>query len=194
MLRKCGIIILLTFICLPAVFCAESRTPWIFFDLGKTIIDHAEDYSNMRYLPEALDYLKHLKQRGYHLGLLINWPESEGKDNAEKLVLLKEFIQPKWVDQNAFDWSMFDAILFPPKDIYQKPHPYLFIEALRIAAPCAVVYQGEEPDEIKTAQDLGLTAHCVRGSPVVPGSLLSVDEIPTRISESFIYTYPSFNK
>lgn len=191
MLRKCGLIVLFSFLFFPAISFAEKQAPWVFFDLGKTLIDHARDYSQMRYLPGAQDYIKKLKRHGYHLGLLINWPENEGRGNAEKLVLLKDFVKPKWTDKVPFDWNLFDAVLFPAKDIYRKPHQYLFIEALRTAAPGPAVYQGEDKEEIQVAKNLGLTAHCVvdsTGKNRVP--LLSLEELPTRILESFIYDYP----
>jgi len=190
------LIVLFAILWFPASSNAENNTPWIFFDLGKTLIDHARDYSRMRYLPGALDYVKGLKKHGYHLGLLVNWPENEGNGNAEKLRLLKDFVQPKWVDKVPLDWSLFDAVLFPPKDIYRKPHPYLFIEALRTAAPNAVVYQGEDKEEIEVARNLGLTAHCITAPPGQGGRvhLLSADELPTLIRESFMYVYPGSGK
>ena len=194
MLGKCRLIVVLFLFCFPLLSSAESNAPWIFFDLGKTLIDHTRDYSQMRYLPGALEYVKGLKKRGYHLGLLINWPENEGNSNAEKLRLLKEFVEPKWVDKVPLDWNLFEAVLFPSKDIYRKPHRYLFIEALRTAAPHPVVYQGEDKEEIQVALDLGLAAHCVSDGKGGRVPLLSPEELSNRIRESFIYTYPDSGK
>ena len=148
----------------------------------------------MRFLPGTPEYLKDLKKQGYHLGLLINWPENEGTGNAEKLRLLKEFVASKWTDKTPFDWTLFEAVLFPPKDVYRKPHPYLFIEALRTAAPYPAVYQGEDKEEVQAARNLGMTAHCIVDEKGGNVPFLSLDELPTRIRESFIYGYPGSEK
>ena len=173
----------------PQVLGANAG-PWVFFDLGKTLIDYEPDFSRIRFLPGSLDYLKDLKRRGFHLGLLVNWPENEGKGNAEKLRLLKEFVAPRWIDSVPPDWSLFEAVLFPQKDIYRKPHPYLFIEALRIAAPHAVVYQGEDRYEVEVARNLGLVVNDVTHDKGEPAQLIPLESIKAKIRADFIYQTP----
>ncbi len=75
MLGKCRLIVVLFLFCFPLLSSAESNAPWIFFDLGKTLIDHTRDYSQMRYLPGALEYVKGLKKRGYHWGYSLTGPK-----------------------------------------------------------------------------------------------------------------------
>jgi len=169
---------------------ADREAPWIFFDLGKTLIDHKKDFSEMRYLPGAHAYLKNLKASGFHLGILLNWPENEGTGNAEKLRLLKEYVAARWTDQEPPDWDLFDAVLFPPKDEYRKPHPFLFIEALRTAAPQAALYQGEDPEENRVARSLGLAAHCISNSKGDRLPLLPPQQFSATIRDTFIYQHP----
>lgn len=159
---------------------AAATKPWIFFDLGKTLIDHSPQYTDMRFLPGAADYLETLEKDGYRLGLLVNWPEEEGQGDQEKLELLKAFMRPRWVDSRPLDWSLFSAVLFPPRDRYEKPHPYLFEKALGLAAPCPALFQGELEEEIRAAAEAGMTAHRVDyypapGKPATP--LLPLGEV-----------------
>lgn len=159
---------------------APVAKPWLFFDLGKTLIDHTPQYADMRFLPGAADYLAALSGDGYRLGLLVNWPEEEGQGDREKLELLKAFVAPRWVDSRPLDWSLFDAVLFPPKTPYEKPHPYLFEKALRLAAPCPALFQGELEEEVRAATLAGMTAHRVEyfpapGKPTIP--LLPLSEV-----------------
>jgi phosphoglycolate phosphatase-like HAD superfamily hydrolase len=159
---------------------AGDALPWIFLDFGKTLIDHNSGYTNMRYIPGARDYIKDLKNRGFHLGMLINWPEEEGGGDAEKLALCKQFVFDGWNDPAPFDWDLFDVVLFPPKNIYRKPHPYLFQKALRMAEPAAAVYQGEVPEEIAAAEKAGMAAHRVVFFPEAgekQAGFLSADEL-----------------
>ncbi len=164
---------------------AGDKLPWVFFDLGKTLIDHNPDYTNMRYLPGTKDYIKSLKSRGFRLGILINWPEEEGNSDAEKLALCKRFVLENWNNSAPFDWDLFDAVFFPPKNIYRKPHPYLFQKALKTAEPAAAVYQGENPGEIEAAKKAGMAAHRVVFFPEAgekPAGYLSADELLTLIT------------
>lgn len=167
---------------LPAAVPARAGDglPWVFFDLGKTLINHNSDYTDMRYIPGTVDYLRGLKNRGFHLAILINWPEEEGNGDAEKLALCRRFVSDGWNGPAPFDWELFDAVFFPPKNVYRKPHPYLFRKALKTASPAAAVYQGENPAEIEAAEKAGMTAHRVVFFPgpwEEPAGYLSADEI-----------------
>ncbi|MCX5786201.1 MAG: hypothetical protein NTX59_10990 [Elusimicrobia bacterium] len=177
------LVLLLPLMAAPAA--AQNAHPWVFFDLGKTLIDHTPQYTDMKYIPGARKYLKDLKSRGFHLGMLINWPEEEGNSNAEKLELVKQFLFNGWNDPAPFDWDMFEAVLFPPKNELRKPNPYLFLQALKTAGPDGAVYQGENPAEIAAAQKAGLPAHRViffPGPGEKPTTFLSADEIISMLS------------
>ena len=166
---------------------AQNAHPWVFFDLGKTLIAHTPQYTDMKYIPGARKYLKDLKSRGFHLGMLINWPEEEGNSNAAKLELVKQFLFNGWNDPDPFDWDIFEAVLFPPKNELRKPNPYLFLQALKTAAPDAAIYQGENSAEIAAAQKAGLPAHRVIFFPAPgekPATFLSADEIISILSRS----------
>lgn len=144
---------------------AASARPWLFFDLGMTIIQYSPDDTNTRYFDGVAENFRSLKRDGYRLGLLVNWPEDEGASDEEKLKLLKEFTLQTWVDREPMDWSVFDAVFFPPRDAWRKPHPYLFQKAAKHAGTAPVLYQGEDPREIKAARDAGLCAFQVDYKP-----------------------------
>lgn len=144
---------------------AARARPWLFFDLGMTLIQYAPDDTNTRYFDGVAENLRALKREGYRLGLLVNWPEDEGADDVEKLKLLKEFTAQTWVDRRPMDWGVFDAVFFPPRDVWRKPHPYLFEKAAKHAGSAPVLFQGEDPREIRAARDAGLCAFQVDYKP-----------------------------
>jgi hypothetical protein len=116
----------------------------------------------VRYVASAHGYLKSLKAKRYHLGLIVNLPESWGKDRPAKVAALKKYIGDHWKDSEPMDWALFDlGILVPPSDRERKPAPFLFEEALAMAKKegCSAVYQGETPREIAVANEIGLRAY-----------------------------------
>lgn len=57
--------------------------PVVFFDLGEVVVhsdyvEKADVFVNTKYLPGGYEYFRRLRKLGYHLGLLVNYPESYG--------------------------------------------------------------------------------------------------------------------
>lgn len=145
--------------------------PWIFFDLGAyTLLETPEnqgthDLENIRFMPGAREYLKDLSEKGYPLGLLINWPPAMGG-----LDELKQYLVDRWVDANPFDWELFKAGVFlSTTDRERKPLPPLFEKAADRAksAGCKTVYQSSLPKEIDAANLAGMAGYHV-GEPGRP--------------------------
>lgn len=134
--------------------------PWIFFDLGNTLVD-TSDSSHIKYLNNAHEYLIELRQMGYKIGVLSNVPEKWGKTNDEKLVSLKNFIKTRWDDDIEFEWELIDQFYFSPDEKRRKPNPYLFAEAIALASPCPTLFQGETLSEIDSAKKAGMAARIV---------------------------------
>jgi len=139
--------------------------PWVFFDLGaNTLIDtQTFDFNKIFYMPGALEYLRGLRKKGYHLGLIINVPEDWGKEEGgtqmAKLKATQEFIAKTWTEPKPFAWELFDlGPAFPPTDAQRKPAPFLFEQAVSRArgAGCDAVYQGTLADEIPAARAAGM--------------------------------------
>jgi hypothetical protein len=137
------------------VFGDRCPRPWIFSDLGNTLVDtktrdpKTGDYVKVFYRPGAFDYLNSLRVQGYPVGAIINIPEVWGKSYDEKLNSLKNFIGAIWYDPNEskLDWSRFNAgIYLPASDLTRKPARDMFCAAARDArkAGCMAVYQGED--------------------------------------------------
>ena len=71
------------------------------------------------------------------------------------------------------DWSDFpdSSIILPPRDIFRKPAPYLFRNALaKVSAEegtsqCPVYFQGEDPLEVGVAENLGIKGYIVGKDP-----------------------------
>ncbi len=140
---------------------ASCEKPWVFFDLGaNTIIDTSDDtYDKIKYMPGAHAYLQDLRDKGYHLGLLVNIPETWGKTQQEKFETTKKFIGSQWADAIPLDWEQFDlGVAFPPTNAERKPAPYLFDQAMKRAqeAGCEAVYQTTLPDEVPAANKAGM--------------------------------------
>jgi FMN phosphatase YigB (HAD superfamily) len=140
---------------------ASCALPWVFLDLGaNTVIDTSNDtYDHIKYMPGAHAYLQDLRDKGYHVGLLVNIPETWGKTQEEKLETTKKFIGAKWIDSVPLDWDQFDlGVAFPPTDAERKPAPYLFDQAMKRAqdAGCDAVYQTALPDEVPAADKAGM--------------------------------------
>lgn len=168
---------------LLAVFfgCANSRGPaqatcahpWVFFDLGNTLIDTSTDGNAFRLMPGVPEMLRELKARGLRIGLISNIPPEWGSTTAERYARLKQDAEAHWSRDprhERIDWSVFDeeGILLPASREERKPAPALFLQALQVArrdeacALCVVPYQGEDPAEIEAARLAGLEAFLIR--------------------------------
>jgi len=139
---------------------ASCNRPWIFFDLGDVLVD-THDWDNLSYKPGALAYVRSLRIRGYKLGLIVNIPESWGANQPEKLARLQTEIATPWREPLAFPWRSFEVVLLPPSDALRKPDPYLFEQARLRAGDCPAVFQGENSDEVLTAERVGLIPYLV---------------------------------
>lgn len=171
--------------------------PWVFFDLGDTLIDvKSNKGKEVKYFPGAHEYLTSLKSRGYHVGLITNVPETWGPNRHTKVRVLKKEVAQMWDKTKTVEqmvWEDFgDALIFvPPMNINRKPSPYLFKSAINEVVleegdtKCPIVYQGEDPNEIQVAKSLGMVAHLVTyhknsASDPDPGipQFLELDQLP----------------
>jgi len=152
---------------------ATCSRPWLFFDLGNTLID-TRDWSHVTHLPGAKDYLIRLKAAGYSLGLIANIPEDWGTTEAEKLQALKANVAKDWAEAEPFDWDLFTCVLVPLKNAERKPAPALFLRAQESADGCPTIYQGEDSTEVQAANSLGMRSYQV-GQPAKPFFLPETD-------------------
>ncbi|MBI3534333.1 MAG: hypothetical protein HY072_02430 [Deltaproteobacteria bacterium] len=74
-----------------SLWAVECKRPWIFFDLGETLIatyiddnDKTNDYKNMKYLDGAFEYLQELEKLNYPIGLIVDVPEKWGTEPEYK--------------------------------------------------------------------------------------------------------------
>jgi FMN phosphatase YigB (HAD superfamily) len=145
--------------------------PWIFFDLGNTLVESTPG-QKMEYIPGAHEYLSKLKERGYRVGLITNVPEKWGPTSREKIRELKTTMMKEWTlkpGANPLDWRDFsDVLIFvPPRDEHRKPAPYLFRSALSQVfleegeTRCKVVFQGEDANEVAVARQEGMIGYQV---------------------------------
>lgn len=172
--------------------CAHSRGlaqtpcahPWVFFDLGNTLIDTATDANAIRFMPGAAEMLRELKARGLRIGLISNIPPEWGSTTAERYARLKKDVEERWSRDSAhskIDWALFDeeGILLPASVAERKPALTLFFQALQIArqdeacASCLVPYQGEDLPEIEAARVAGMEAFLIRN----PRTARSISEV-----------------
>lgn len=148
------------------------RKPWIFFDLGNTLVD-SKSGKDMKYLSGAREYLKELKHRGFRIGIITNVPEQWGPSSKQKIQVLKKTVQEAWSrdpSDGTMDWNDFadTLILTPPQDLCRKPAPYLFKSAISKMVleegetHCRVVFQGEDPIEIAAANREGMVGHLIQ--------------------------------
>ena len=165
---------------------SQQNRPWVFFDLGKTLIDHGNynpetaSYDEIRYMPGAYEHLVAVKNAGFHIGLITDIPESFGSTNQEKITSLKSFIKRGWVGNDtpgeSFDWSTIDHILVPQADSERKRNnnPVMFFRARMLASPCGMLFQGETPKEIELAKFAGSAAQRIMQ---LPADYISADQI-----------------
>lgn len=167
----------LTALLAPLFVHAACPQPYVFFDLGNTLVDtKTYNYKKMFYEPGAYDYVKALRAKGVHLGLLVNYPDSAGNTVEAKIADLKEFLQAGWWQPTpdapkTFEWADYDQGIFvPPHNTDYKPAPFLFQQGLKIAqaAGCEAIYEGEDVEELKEAASLGFHARDVDKEGFVP--------------------------
>jgi len=136
------------------------KKPWVFFDLGNTVVDtRTYDFKKIFYRQGSYEYLLLLRSQGYKLGLIVNVPDRWGSTDAEKVLAMKQFIAESWTDPRPMNWEIFDAgIVIPHSDALRKPEPEMFQRARELAAAegCGAVYQGEELAEVEAATRAGL--------------------------------------
>lgn len=135
----------------------QDKQPWVYFDLGDTVIN-SKDMKHIKYINGAREYMDELKREGFKIGIISNIPESWGMDYDEKLSSLKKVVLEGWDESRPFDWSVFDEIILPLKNIEMKPAPTLFLKAINKANSCPSVYIGESPKEITAAIEVGMAA------------------------------------
>ncbi len=133
---------------------AKELRPWIYFDLGDTVIS-TKDMKHLKYFRGAKDYIIGLKDKGYKVGLITNIPETFGSDYQEKFETLKKVIHDGWDDSENFDWEVFDAVFLPLKNNEMKPASHLFQKALNETQGCPAMYLSESENEIKAANTHG---------------------------------------
>jgi len=133
----------------------------VYFDLGATLVD-TSDRTRMTFMPGAADYLTTLRDHGTTVGLITNIPPEWGTTDEERVAALKAFVDGLWVGGQAFPWDDFGELIFTPRtDAESKPAPDLFIRARDAAAGCPVVFEGENPAEVATAEREGFLAYQV---------------------------------
>jgi len=166
----------------------ECGKPWVFFDLGNTVVASAPGQES-KYVPGAHAYVRELRKRGYPIGLITNVPEKWGATRTAKIRALKKLIDETWTKEagaERMDWSDFpdSAIVIPRRDPERKPAPYLFQAALAHVAleegtrDCPVFYQGEDAGEVATAERTGLRGYVVGRDPAAP--FLPVERLEAR--------------
>lgn len=132
-----------------------KNRPWIFFDLGDTILN-TEDKSKMEFYPGALTYLNNLKEQGYLIGVITNIPEKFGKNYDEKVTTLKKYVSSKWTGKEKLNWDIFDKVIIPMSDAERKPALKLFNQARALSGNCPTIFMGENQKEVEAAASLGI--------------------------------------
>jgi phosphoglycolate phosphatase-like HAD superfamily hydrolase len=158
-------LLLLTSVLAASPVRADCPRPWIFFDLGQTLIDtQGNTMKNMTYMTGARDYLAGLEKDGYALGMIVNWPEKDGATQLEKQQRMKTFIESGWAGapEPRFDWTAFppELMLLSNTTAERKPAPALYLRALALAGAvgCQAVFMGEDAKEVDAARANGMRA------------------------------------
>ena len=138
-----------------------TKAPWVYFDLGNTIID-TRVANEFKYFKGSKEYIEELRQRGLKIGLITNIPEKFGPDYNSKLETLKKYIEDGWVGETPFDWDQFDQILLPLNDGERKPKIDLFQRAIIDSDHCPLGYISEDQAEVKTSYDLGFASFLIK--------------------------------
>lgn len=166
---------------------ADTLKPWIYFDLGDTVID-TKDMQKLKYFKGAKDYLTELRQKGFQIGLITNIPETFGQDYDEKLETLKKMIHDGWIDKDVFDWNQFDRIILPLKNSEMKPAATLFLKALTEAKGCPSAYISENEKEIVAAKSYGFASKLFKEND--PILYVPTDEMKTFLKNEYGRQYP----
>lgn len=133
----------------------------VYFDLGNTLVD-TSDRAHLKFMAGAADYLETLRNRGAKVGLITNVPPSWGSTDAERAAAVRTSIDAAWTDPEPFPWRDFGDLIFTPRtDAESKPAPDLFARAREAAAECPVIFEGENPAEIRTASAEDFAAYQV---------------------------------
>lgn len=135
-----------------------NNRPWIYFDLGNTVID-TRDPQNFDYFEGGEEYVNELLSSGYNLGVISNIPESWGETYGEKLLTLKSFIAGRWGGAQPFNWDAFSKIIIPMNNEERKPNPILFERAMVHSENCPIVYMSENLAEVEAATALGIAGY-----------------------------------
>jgi beta-phosphoglucomutase-like phosphatase (HAD superfamily) len=165
---------------------ASNKSPWVYFDLGETIIN-SKDLKNISYITGSKEYLEQLKQNGYRIGLITNIPETWGADYPSKLAELKRVIASGWTESNEFDWSVFDEVILPLNNSELKPAPTLFLKAIQIAQSCPSLFIGDSEKEVLAASNLGMASKQFRRED--PELYLPISDIANFIEQNYKLDY-----
>lgn len=83
--------------------------PYIFFDLGMTVVDTATNkYNPMFLMPGIREYLRDLNWAGYRVGVISDVPLAWGRDNPE-MSQIKDFLTAKWLRMIYFMQGRYPA-------------------------------------------------------------------------------------
>lgn len=78
-------------------FPLQCPHPFVFFDLGQTVIDTATNkYNPMFLMPGAGEYMARLRQRGIPMGIISDIPQAWGRDTAD-VSMIQDLPTAKWV-------------------------------------------------------------------------------------------------
>lgn len=138
-----------------------EKAPWIYFDLGDTIVD-TSDLNHIHYFKGAKEYMEGLRDLGIKVGIMTNIPVSWGQTQTEKLNALKQFIAERWDDTVPFDWDIYEDVLLPFTKEEMKPADGMYLKALAHAGNCPIGFISENPKEITAAFNLGFATQLFR--------------------------------
>jgi len=161
-----AVVVLSVFTAYPSAAQTHGPKPVIYFDLGQVLIN-TTDFNRLQYIDGAYRYLGQLRRLGFRVSLITNVPDKWGANQNLKIETLKATVAKGWQDPRPFHWTQFEKIHVPLNDLYRKPHPAMFLEALRDGHDCQPIYMGEELVEIQAAERVGFRGYLV-GRPGAP--------------------------
>jgi HAD superfamily hydrolase (TIGR01509 family) len=127
---------------------------------------------HIRHDPDAVGVLQELQARGMRVGLLSNthWP--------------REFHE-HFLDRDGLS-SLIDARLYTSELDHSKPHPSVFVAALRatgVSEPSRAVFVGDRPyDDVWGAQQAGLKG-VLRSNEIMPAYDVEPDGVIDSLPE-----------
>ncbi|EQC49957.1 haloacid dehalogenase-like hydrolase domain protein [Bacteriovorax sp. BSW11_IV] len=166
---------------------ASSKSSWIYFDLGDTVIN-TKAKTGFKYFDGTKEYIERLKDRGYKVGIISNIPEQFGMDYDEKLKTLKEYIAKNWTDDKDFDWTQFDEVFLPLNNSELKPADILYMKAMERADYCPMAYVSENIVEVEKASSMGIAGHLFVDS--TSDGYVAVDEIDDFLETHYTNSIP----